>query len=83
MGLLSVLATGKEILGPRAPQRGPGHISGDNIGCTHLGPQPSISFTLPADSLFFVFFLIQGGAAQNPLFSQGWKQDLTLGSNHS
>ena len=56
MGLLSVLATGKEILGPRAPQRGPGHISGDNICCTRLGPQPSISFTLPADSLFFVFF---------------------------
>lgn len=55
VGLWSLLATGKEILGPRALQRGPGHISGDNICCTCLGPQPNISFMLLADSFVFFF----------------------------
>ena len=69
VGLWSLLATGKEILGPRAPQRGPGHISRDNICCTCLGPHPSISFMLLANSLFcFVLFYTRRGCPEPFIF---------------
>ena len=68
VGLWSLLATGKEILGPRAPQRGPGHISRDNICCTCLGPHPSISFMLLADSLVLFCFYTRRGFPEPFIF---------------